>query len=78
MTWRDHIETDPKVMGGKPVIRGTRIPIEILLEWLAAGWSEAELFENYPRLTPEALKAVFAFAREIVAEQLYTVVPKAA
>lgn len=78
MNWRDHIESDPKVMGGKPVIRGTRIPIEILLEWLAAGWSEADLFENYPRLTPEALKAVFAFAREIVADQLYAVVPKAA
>lgn len=78
MNWRDHIESDPKVMGGKPVIRGTRIPVEILLEWLAAGWSEADLFENYPRLTPEALKAVFAFAREIVADQLYAVVPKAA
>ena len=78
MDWREHIEALPDVMGGKPVIRGTRITVEIVLDWLAAGWSEAELFENYPRLTPDALKAVFAFAREVVGEQLYEVVPKAA
>lgn len=78
MNWRDHIETNPDVMGGKPVIRGTRITVEIILDWLAAGWTEADVFENYPRLSPEAYKAVFAFAREIVAEQLYAMVPKAA
>ncbi len=78
MNWRDHIETRPDVMGGKPVIRDTRITVEIILDWLAAGWSEADVFANYPRLSPDALKAVFAFAREIVADQLYTVVPKAA
>ena len=78
MNWRDHIEVNPQVMGGKPVIRGTRITVEVVLEWLAAGWTEAEVFENYPRLTPDSLKAVFAFSREIVAEQLYDLVPKAA
>ncbi|WP_373490643.1 DUF433 domain-containing protein [Parasphingorhabdus sp.] len=78
MNWRDHIEIRPDVMGGKPVVRDTRITVEIVLDWLAAGWSEAELFENYPRLSPEALKAIFSFTREIVAEQLYDLVPKAA
>jgi uncharacterized protein (DUF433 family) len=78
MNWREHIETNPEVMGGKPVIRDTRITVEIILDWFVAGWSEAEIFENYPRLTPEALRAVFAFAREVVADQLYEVVPKAA
>ena len=78
MNWREHIHSDPDIMGGKPVIRGTRITVEIVLEWLAAGWTEAELFENYPRLTSEALKAVFAFSREIVSEQLYSLAPKAA
>jgi uncharacterized protein (DUF433 family) len=78
MNWREHIESIPGVMGGKPVIRGTRITVEIILDWLAAGWSEQEIFDNYPRLTPEGLKAVFAFAREIVSEQLYLVAPKAA
>ena len=78
MDWREHIHSDPDIMGGKPVIRGTRITVEIVLEWLAAGWTEAELFENYPRLTSEGLKAVFAFSREIVSEQLYSLAPKAA
>ena len=78
MDWREHIETRKEVMGGKPVIRGTRITVEIILDWLAAGWSEQEIFDNYPRLTPEALKAIFAFAREIVADQLYAVTTKAA
>lgn len=78
MDWREHIETDPQVMGGKPVLKGTRITVEILLEWLAAGWSEEQLFANYPRLTPEGLKAVFAFSRELVSEQLYHSVSRAA
>ncbi|WP_375394758.1 DUF433 domain-containing protein [uncultured Sphingomonas sp.] len=78
MNWRDHIEARPDVMGGKPVIRDTRITVEIILDWLAAGWSEAELFESYPRLSPDDLKAIFAFAREVVGDQLYAVVPKAA
>ena len=78
MDWREHIEARRDVMGGKPVIKGTRITVEIILDWLAAGWSEQEIFENYPRLTPEALKAVFAFARHIVAEQLFAVIPEAA
>ena len=78
MDWREHIEVNPEVMGGKPVIRGTRITVEIILDWLAAGWSEAELFENYPRLTPEGLKAVFALSREIMAQQHYDLVPRAA
>lgn len=78
MDWREHIEVNPQVMGGKPVVKGTRITVEIILDWLAAGWTEAEIFENYPRLTPDALKAIFALSREIVAEQLYDLVPKAA
>ena len=78
MDWREHIESRRGVMGGKPVIRGTRITVEIILDWLAAGWSGQEIFDNSPRLTPESLKAVYAFARQLVAEQLFTVVPEAA
>ena len=78
MDWREHIEVNPEVMGGKPVIKGTRITVEIILDWLAVGWTEVELFENYPRLTPENLKAVFAMSREIVGQQHYDLVPRAA
>ena len=78
MDWREHIEVNPEVMGGKPVIRGTRITVEIILDWLAAGWTEAEIFANYPRLTADSLKAVFALSREIVTQQHFDLVPRAA
>ena len=77
MNWRDHIETNPQVMGGKPVIKGTRVTVEIVLEWLATGWPEEEILRNYPRLTPQDLRAVFAFAREVVGEQFYSLAPQA-
>ena len=76
--WREHIEMNAAVMGGKPVVRGTRITVEIVLDWLAAGWSEAEIYQNYPRLSPASLKAIFAFARERISEQLHAVTPEAA
>jgi uncharacterized protein (DUF433 family) len=78
MDWREHIEIGPAIMGGKPVIKGTRITVEIILDWLAAGWTQSEIFENYPRLTPLGLQAIFAFSREIISEQLYDRAPKAA
>jgi uncharacterized protein (DUF433 family) len=52
---------DPAVMLGKPVIRGTRITVELILEKLAAGDSEEEILESYPRLTREAIRAALDF-----------------
>ncbi len=78
MDWREHIETKPGVMGGKPVIKGTRITVEIILDWLAAGWTDAEIFENYPRMTPDDLRAIYAFSREIVGDQLFSIRKQAA
>jgi len=57
MTITDHIEINSKVMMGKPVIRGTRIPVELILQKLAEGASEADLLDGYPRLTREAIDA---------------------
>ncbi len=48
---REHIVVNPQVMVGKPVIRGTRIPVEMIVRMLANGVSEAELLKEYPRLT---------------------------
>ena len=74
MRWQDHIHSDPEVLVGKPVVKGTRLSIEFLLGLLAAGWSQAQILENYPSLTPEALRAVFAFVAEAMQEEsLYTV-----
>lgn len=66
MNWREYITVDPGVLAGKPVVRGTRIGVEFLLELFAAGWTREQVVENYPGVTSEALSAVFAYARECV------------
>ncbi len=73
MTWTDHITADPKVLGGKPVVKGTRLAVDFLLGLLAEGWTREQLRENYPQLTDDALRAVFAYAAEVLHEQ--TLVP---
>jgi uncharacterized protein (DUF433 family) len=72
MNWREHIEINPAVLVGKPVVRGTRLSVELVLDMLAAGVPEPEMFANYPRLTPEAVRACLAYASEALkAERVY-------
>jgi uncharacterized protein (DUF433 family) len=59
---RDHIERNPAVLGGKPVVRGTRVAVEHVLAMLAEGVSEAEICKNHPRLSPEDVRACVAYA----------------
>lgn len=65
MNWQDHIHSDPGIVGGKPVVKGTRLSVEFILERLADGWSEQMILENHPRLTPESLLAVYGYLLEI-------------
>ncbi|MEB3217366.1 MAG: DUF433 domain-containing protein [Nostocales cyanobacterium 94392] len=60
MNWQNYIHSDSEVLLGKPTVKGTRISVEFLLGLLAVGWTEEQILENYPTLTPEALRAVFA------------------
>jgi len=62
----ERIRTDPKVMLGKPVIRGTRIPVDLLLRKLGEGASEKDLLDAYPRLTSEDLRAALTYAADLV------------
>ena len=62
MTTTDRIEINPKVMMGKPVIRGTRIPVELILGKLSEGAKERELLEACPRLTKEDIQAAMRYA----------------
>jgi uncharacterized protein (DUF433 family) len=64
MKWREHINSDPEILGGKPVVKGTRLSVEFILGLFAAGWTEQQVLENYARLSPDALKAIFAFSGE--------------
>jgi len=68
MNWRDHIHPDPEILVGKPAVRGSRLSVEFLLGLFAAGWTEQQILDNYPRLTPESLRALFAFAVESLGE----------
>jgi excisionase family DNA binding protein len=68
------ITLDPSVLTGKPVVRGTRIPVQLVLDLLAAGWSTAEIVENYPALTAEDIRACIAYAAEQMrTERVYRV-----
>jgi uncharacterized protein (DUF433 family) len=69
MTITDRIELNPQVMLGKPVIRGTRIPVELILRKLSEGASEADLLQAYPRLTREDLQAAMRYAADTVAHE---------
>ena len=78
MNWHDYISSDPDILAGKPVVRGTRLSVEFILGLFAEGWAESDVLSEYPRLTPEALRAVFAYAAEVLGEEaLYAVPPSA-
>ena len=63
------IVSDPKVMMGKPVIRGTRITVELILRKLSEGASEADLLDGYPQLSRENIQAAIAYAADLVAHE---------
>ena len=64
MNWKEHISSDPAIMFGKMVIKGTRIPVELILEKLAMGNSFNDLIEAYPRITISDIQACLLFAAD--------------
>lgn len=69
MTVTDRIEINPKIMLGKPVIRGTRITVELILRKLGEGATEADLIDAYPGLTPEDIRAAAGYAADTLAHE---------
>lgn len=65
----ERIEVNPAVMLGKPVIKGTRIPVELILRKLSEGATEAELLDAYPRLTKIDIQAALAYAASTLAHE---------
>ncbi len=63
------ISIDPKVMVGKPVIRGTRIPVELIVRMLAQGIPEGDILREYPRLKPDDIRAALAYAARLLANE---------
>jgi len=69
MARENRIEVNPKVMLGKPVVRGTRIPVELLLRKLGEGATEDQLLDAYPRLSREDIRAAITYAAEALAHE---------
>jgi len=72
MNWQDRISIDPKILVGKPVIKGTRLAVEFIIDLLANGWSEADIIKNYPRLTHDDIQACLCYASFLIkSERIY-------
>ncbi|MBK7053274.1 MAG: DUF433 domain-containing protein [Rhodoferax sp.] len=71
MKWQHHIEANPDVLAGKPVVKGTRLSVEFLLSLFAEGWTHEQVLENYPSLDRTALQAVFAFSVDCLHDEQY-------
>jgi len=70
MDWRKFINVDPNVHHGKACFKGTRIPVSVVLDNLAAGLGTEEILTSYPSLEPDAIRAAIAYAAELTREEL--------
>jgi uncharacterized protein (DUF433 family) len=72
VSWRDRIVVDPQILVGKPVIRGTRLSVEMIVDLLAQGWSEADVLRSYPKLSAEDIHACLKYASAVMqSEKVY-------
>jgi uncharacterized protein (DUF433 family) len=72
MIWQERIIIDPDILVGKPVIKGTRLAVEFILDLLANDWTQDEILRNYPGLTTEDIKACLSYASSVLkAEKVY-------
>jgi len=72
MDWHDRIVVDPKILVGKPVIKGTRIAVEFVVKLLANGWTKEQILQEYDHLTPEDIQACLGYASEVLkSERVY-------
>lgn len=72
MHWHDRIVVDPKILVGKPVIKGTRIAVEFVVELLANGWTTEQILHEYDHLTAEDVRACLGYASEVLkSERVY-------
>lgn len=74
MDWQERIIVDPEILVGKPVIKGTRLSVEFIIDLLAQGWSHQEILDNYPGVTEADIQACLAYAGAVLrAEKVYLV-----
>jgi len=72
LDWENRIVIDPEILLGKPIIKGTRLAVDFVIDLLAQGWSESEILRNYPGLSREDIKACLGYASaSLRAEKVY-------
>ncbi len=72
MGWQDRIAVDPNVLVGKPIIKGTRISVEFVIDLLARGWTSEQVLREYDHLSPEDIQACLSYASELLkSERVY-------
>jgi uncharacterized protein (DUF433 family) len=69
VNWRERITIDPSVLLGKPVIKGTRLSVEFIVELLASGWTQDQILSNYPGITSEDILACLVYARDVLQQE---------
>ena len=77
MDWRERIMVDPNILVGKPVIKGTRISVELLMDRLSDGWTMEDILAAYPHISREDVLAAISFVTEIFKEEDYVAIAKA-
>jgi uncharacterized protein (DUF433 family) len=76
MDWHGRIIVDPRILTGKPVVKGTRISVELVMDLLAAGWNHQQVLDSYPSLTQEDVLACLGYASEVLhGERVYPLEP---
>jgi len=72
LDWQERITLDPKILAGKPVVKGTRLAVEFVIDLLANGWTETEILSNYPRLRSEDILACLWYVSSLMkSEKVY-------
>jgi uncharacterized protein (DUF433 family) len=74
--WKNRITVDPEILAGKPILKGTRIPVELILDLLANGWTTEEILENYPQLKKEDITAALKYAAQVLKEEKVYPLPR--
>jgi len=75
MNWQQRITVDPNVLVGKPIVKGTRISVEFVIDLLARGWTIEQILKEYDHLTPEDIQACLAYASEMLRTERVYVTP---
>ncbi len=77
MDWRHRIEVNPQILVGKPVIKGTRISVELVVDLLARGYSVEQIIRQYDHITAEDIRACLAYASDVLSsERVYALPPR--